>query len=76
MPKQTEREALQIRSDDAVLSAVREWLAMFAPRPKPKLFEFMLEHACDDPRQSDDSEPRCARADRGHLRRLRAGHPA
>jgi phage terminase large subunit GpA-like protein len=47
-PKQTEPEALQIRGDDAVLSAVREWLAMFAPRPKPKLSEFMLEHACDD----------------------------
>jgi hypothetical protein len=47
-PKQTEPQALQIRGDDAVLSAVREWLAMFAPRPKPKLSEFMLEHACDD----------------------------
>ncbi|MBB3910848.1 phage terminase large subunit family protein [Sphingomonas desiccabilis] len=47
-PKKTEPQALQIRGDDAVLAAVREWLAMFAPRPKPKLSEFMLEHACDD----------------------------
>lgn len=47
-PKKSEPKPLQLSCDDAVLAAVREWLAMFAPRPKPKLSEFMLEHTRDD----------------------------
>lgn len=47
-PKKIEPKPLQLNCDDAVLAAVREWLAMFAPRHKPKLSEFMLEHTRDD----------------------------
>jgi phage terminase large subunit GpA-like protein len=44
----SEAAALKIVGDAAILAAVREWLAMLAPRPKPKLSEFMNEHARDD----------------------------
>ena len=43
-----EQLTLAIAADDAIAAAVREWLAMLAPRPKPKLSEFMSEHARDD----------------------------
>jgi len=39
---------LELSGDAAILAAVREWLSMLAPRPKPKLSEFMSEHARDD----------------------------
>ena len=47
-PKRSEPDPLLVQGDAAVLAAVGEWLAMFAPRPKPKLSEFMSDHACDD----------------------------
>ena len=46
--KKDDALSLALVGEDAILAAVREWLAMLAPRPKPSLSAFMSEHARDD----------------------------